>query len=152
MIRRPPRSTLFPSPTLFRSQPPPALGTPPEAVNEPFTVMLWGITTDTVKTWLREFEGGDGDVESNELHRSEEHTSELQSPCNLVCRLLLEKKKITSSTSLAPTPTDSVMWQTQPVPVYTLLISMPSPAFIISSPRSCSSCFTITNSPRPTQH
>ena len=46
---------------LRRWQPPPALGTPPEAVNEPFTVMLWGITTDTVKTWLQAFEGdGDG--------------------------------------------------------------------------------------------
>ena len=47
--------------------PPPALGVPPEAVNEPFTIMLWGITTDTVQTWLAQ-EGGDGaEADSNEL-------------------------------------------------------------------------------------
>jgi pyruvate,water dikinase len=45
--------------------PPPALGVPPEAVNEPFTIMLWGITTDTVKTWLG---AADGEGDSNELH------------------------------------------------------------------------------------
>src|SRR2546426_5015803 len=80
MIRRPPRSTLFPYTTLFRS-------------------------------------GGDGDAQRVERlvmapeprqhlpeaavrarARSEEHTSELQSPCNLVCRLLLEKKKQTQNT------------------------------------------------------
>src|SRR5256885_10702255 len=64
MIRRPPRSTLFPYTTLFRSRP----GAWPE--------------------------GGQGDSPAAPSHhRSEEHTSELQSPCNLVCRLLLEKKK-----------------------------------------------------------
>src|SRR2546426_7493074 len=85
MIRRPPRSTLFPYTTLFRSRLP--------GYRECITV--FGI-------WM-----GDG----NQLppagenacptyfakrliqQRSEEHTSELQSPCNLVCRLLLEKKK-----------------------------------------------------------
>src|SRR2546426_6413604 len=77
MIRRPPRSTLFPYTTLFRS--------------------------------LSDIESifGDSDLKLEELKkmisnkiehplnpsRSEEHTSELQSPCNLVCRLLLEKKK-----------------------------------------------------------
>src|SRR2546426_6809725 len=67
MIRRPPRSTLFPYTTLFRS-----LGT----VGVPHLVVL----VDDVSCV---------DVDG----RSEEHTSELQSPCNLVCRLLLEKKK-----------------------------------------------------------
>src|SRR6266446_9814646 len=66
MIRRPPRSTLFPYTTLFRSRP-----------------------------------GGAGRARRSGSrlpglrHRSEEHTSELQSPCNLVCRLLLEKKNNT---------------------------------------------------------
>src|ERR1039457_7563014 len=64
MIRRPPRSTLFPYTTLFRS------GRTPE----PFP---------------RHFRPSARDDDA----RSEEHTSELQSPCNLVCRLLLEKKK-----------------------------------------------------------
>src|ERR1039457_7320536 len=66
MIRRPPRSTLFPYTTLFRS------GVP------------------LVPVAGARFRSG---VQTCAL-RSEEHTSELQSPCNLVCRLLLEKKKI----------------------------------------------------------
>src|SRR2546426_9085128 len=69
MIRRPPRSTLFPYTTLFRSG----------AVNE-------GTLPSTAMVRI-------GDVVNSESVRSEEHTSELQSPCNLVCRLLLEKKK-----------------------------------------------------------
>src|SRR5256885_10006838 len=82
MIRRPPRSTLFPYTTLFRSRmqrgcrrngrrPPRSLGI--------------RFTPKDLKNILR----GESDSE----RRSEEHTSELQSPCNLVCRLLLEKKK-----------------------------------------------------------
>src|SRR5256885_12294500 len=79
MIRRPPRSTLFPYTTLFRSwlsrrhlpegegSVPPTSRTPAQMSSTPVHLV--------------------GD-------RSEEHTSELQSPCNLVCRLLLEKKKI----------------------------------------------------------
>src|SRR5256885_9337712 len=70
MIRRPPRSTLFPYTTLFRSG------------------------------WLRRMIADAGVSQAvlegivwGALLRSEEHTSELQSPCNLVCRLLLEKKK-----------------------------------------------------------
>src|SRR6266850_4289997 len=63
MIRRPPRSTLFPYTTLFRS-------------------------TKPSSPWCRSWSRPRG-----LLGRSEEHTSELQSPCNLVCRLLLEKKK-----------------------------------------------------------
>src|SRR2546426_8851420 len=78
MIRRPPRSTLFPYTTLFRSH--------------PFYAAAKAVY-DTLK-YLREggAPGGLKDrVASDEL-RSEEHTSEVQSPCNLVCRLLLEKK------------------------------------------------------------
>src|SRR5256885_6620010 len=66
MIRRPPRSTLFPYTTLFRSR-----SRPPESR---------GRSTA-------------GRSLPRDGSRSEEHTSELQSPCNLVCRLLLEKKK-----------------------------------------------------------
>src|SRR5256885_12814756 len=83
MIRRPPRSTLFPYTTLFRSY---EERRREQAVDD-----------------RRPEERGDG-VDAGEVNehadggrggddRSEEHTSELQSPCNLVCRLLLEKKK-----------------------------------------------------------
>src|SRR2546422_3743109 len=68
MIRRPPRSTLFPYTTLFRSTIGETVGTPDATF------------PDCGLTWLH-------------LHRSEEHTSELQSRLHLVCRLLLEKKK-----------------------------------------------------------
>src|SRR5256885_12693716 len=68
MIRRPPRSTLFPYTTLFRS-PRPGHSTSPTP---------WSCTSGSARP---------------SCWRSEEHTSELQSPCNLVCRLLLEKKK-----------------------------------------------------------
>src|SRR5256885_10827021 len=68
MIRRPPRSTLFPYTTLFRS----------------------------ICRWNRNPRGSRDDW--NDTGRSEEHTSELQSPCNLVCRLLLEKKNETAHT------------------------------------------------------
>src|SRR5256885_11058779 len=86
MIRRPPRSTLFPYTTLFRS---PVLGADKGAVYTPdeLTVPIVEFPpatpfTDQVTAVLVE-----------PVTRSEEHTSELQSPCNLVCRLLLEKKK-----------------------------------------------------------
>src|ERR1039457_1196294 len=69
MIRRPPRSTLFPYTTLFRS------------------ITTENPPSDRRKIWRT--------CLSN-VRRSEEHTSELQSPCNLVCRLLLEKEKNTS--------------------------------------------------------
>src|SRR6266850_5458428 len=71
MIRRPPRSTLFPYTTLFRSRRAPSPARP-------------------VHTRHR----------ADSHRRSEEHTSELQSPCNLVCRLLLEKKKKNNCTPL----------------------------------------------------
>src|SRR5256885_3327430 len=78
MIRRPPRSTLFPYTTLFRSISTRARSTCCNSGN-PSNPSL-----SNVVTGIRVF-----DSEG----RSEEHTSELQSPCNLVCRLLLEKKK-----------------------------------------------------------
>src|SRR5256885_12903795 len=86
MIRRPPRSTLFPYTTLFRSG----------------ESCFWLLFQTKV---LREDEHYRLIVEllSPQLGlslRSEEHTSELQSPCNLVCRLLLEKKKNNSSAYL----------------------------------------------------
>src|SRR2546430_4097020 len=79
MIRRPPRSTLFPYTTLFRSQATKAvLDTATQIDRRSFgEIFRW--TTDL----------GDGEP----MPRSEEHTSELQSQSNLVCRLLLEKKK-----------------------------------------------------------
>src|SRR2546427_9634313 len=73
MIRRPPRSTLFPYTTLFRSPDPAVTGIASPAAH-----------LDVLLPHLREVVVG---------LRSEEHTSELQSQSNLVCRLLLEKKK-----------------------------------------------------------
>src|SRR2546430_13284366 len=78
MIRRPPRSTLFPYTTLFRSGPCPEsrLGAPRRR-----------------SRCDRSRRGGDARRRARRARRSEEHTSELQSQSNLVCRLLLEKKK-----------------------------------------------------------
>src|SRR5258706_5143189 len=86
MIRRPPRSTLFPYTTLFRSfedSGSGSLATPRETALMPRIVM----TDDGVETMRG-------------ISRSEEHTSELQSLTNLVCRLLLEKKKKNPSLSV----------------------------------------------------
>src|SRR5256885_9867401 len=96
MIRRPPRSTLFPYTTLFRSitrrwkiahaspkticttvhHQPPTVASPPKPLDSVSSASSRKIISPAYR-----------------LPRSEEHTSELQSPCNLVCRLLLEKKK-----------------------------------------------------------
>src|SRR5688572_31350644 len=92
MIRRPPRSTLFPYTTLFRSE----RGTPPAA-------------HVAVERELRHHQDAAADLGQRPVHRlplvafehaerSEEHTSELQSQSNLVCRLLLEKKNKTKRT------------------------------------------------------
>src|SRR2546426_9271480 len=75
MIRRPPRSTLFPYTTLFRS--------PRGTATIDWTPASQSLTVKISLVGLA----------PSSTHRSEEHTSELQSPCNLVCRLLLEKKK-----------------------------------------------------------
>src|SRR5256885_17055954 len=87
MIRRPPRSTLFPYTTLFRScdtirSNGGNVTREPGPVKGGTTVIAFVTDPDGYKIEL---------IERKE--RSEEHTSELQSPCNLVCRLLLEKKK-----------------------------------------------------------
>src|SRR5256885_7573976 len=87
MIRRPPRSTLFPYTTLFRSQ---------ELAERRAARHRRGVRFDGAKNVI-DVAGNELDLDSATdarglLIRSEEHTSELQSPCNLVCRLLLEKK------------------------------------------------------------
>src|SRR5256885_4471951 len=94
MIRRPPRSTLFPYTTLFRS-------------SRGELQCIGATTLNEYRKYIekdaaleRRFQSVKVEAPSIEeailiLKRSEEHTSELQSPCNLVCRLLLEKKKKT---------------------------------------------------------
>src|SRR5258708_29696771 len=80
MIRRPPRSTLFPYTTLFRS-----------ACRTETSVRSWNRPRPGLCGWASKCSYG---LLAELLHgRSEEHTSELQSPDHLVCRLLLEKKK-----------------------------------------------------------
>src|SRR5256885_9705145 len=100
MIRRPPRSTLFPYTTLFRSRlliDSLSFAIPPGAIvgiigpNGAGKTTLFRMITGKEKP-----DAGDiviGPTVQLAVVRSEEHTSELQSPCNLVCRLLLEKKK-----------------------------------------------------------
>src|SRR3712207_7386524 len=95
MIRRPPRSTLFPYTTLFRSRNP---------LSEDYTQLrtslipsLLAVLGKNAQHNVRIFELG-----RVYLPRSEEHTSELQSRQYLVCRLLLEKKKGTCSVGAAP--------------------------------------------------
>src|SRR5256885_17252972 len=89
MIRRPPRSTLFPYTTLFRSR--------------------GGRTHQVQAAEILERSFAGNPVRGS--RRSEEHTSELQSPCNLVCRLLLEKKKTSSRNGLyeIDRPTDATV-------------------------------------------
>src|SRR2546430_4220616 len=87
MIRRPPRSTLFPYTTLFRS------------VDSDCGVSAALPKTSLLEAWTKRMPGSTRWIASS---RSEEHTSELQSQSNLVCRLLLEKKK-THGQSLSAT-------------------------------------------------
>src|SRR5256885_7355101 len=96
MIRRPPRSTLFPYTTLFRSI---AHGATRETAIARMKNALAEMVIEGLKTNVAlhqeicnhaAFQKGGTDI--HYLERSEEHTSELQSPCNLVCRLLLENK------------------------------------------------------------
>src|SRR5256885_7448121 len=86
MIRRPPRSTLFPYTTLFRSA---ILARPCDHSADDREVVV-GQDHPVVRG---DVAGPRAAGRANPQRRSEEHTSELQSPCNLVCRLLLEKKK-----------------------------------------------------------
>src|SRR5256885_2704106 len=92
MIRRPPRSTLFPYTTLFRS-----LRSPLD-VGRVAGARLAG---EGDALGLGEHDARSGTASPGDPLRSEEHTSELQSPCNLVCRLLLEKKKKQTDTTVA---------------------------------------------------
>src|SRR2546430_5459619 len=87
MIRRPPRSTLFPYTTLFRSLATRTQLLPPDQIRDEFA-RLQVIVDKTAGPQER-------DAMALLTERSEEHTSELQSQSNLVCRLLLEKKKKT---------------------------------------------------------
>src|SRR5438309_4233435 len=101
MIRRPPRSTLFPYTTLFRSNPPPPPNHPPVAACSVSPALVYA--------------------------RSEEHTSELQSQFHLVCRLLLEKKKQPppESSRGRPLPRKRKIWPS-PVPAWILIPTGPS--------------------------
>src|SRR2546430_13319531 len=96
MIRRPPRSTLFPYTTLFRSD---ITGRKrgEQALFESREWMRMTMEGSRLGTWIR----------SLDETRSEEHTSELQSQSNIVCRLLLEKKNTTRAEP-TPRPTDRI--------------------------------------------
>src|SRR5690348_18006814 len=91
MIRRPPSSTLFPYTTLFRSR---SISRSMRAVTSGMCSETFGSTSGVrqpraaTSSWYRRAIRAD-----RSMGRSEEHTSELQSPVHLVCRLLLEKKK-----------------------------------------------------------
>src|SRR5256885_9142741 len=89
MIRRPPRSTLFPYTTLFRSDDAAGVAAGRRGAEPDLKRRLAQAIDDLPHGYRTVFVMHD--VEG--YTRSEEHTSELQSPCNLVCRLLLEKKK-----------------------------------------------------------
>src|SRR5256885_6600413 len=101
MIRRPPRSTLFPYTTLFRSR-------------EVFPDAQAGTLHHTGRGVAEGGARGDRCDREGQMNpprvllwRSEEHTSELQSPCNLVCRLLLEKKNSSTRIRDSARRTDS---------------------------------------------
>src|SRR2546426_1959772 len=97
MIRRPPRSTLFPYTTLFRSVIPGAVG---QSVQTQSAARLEGLNGTYTGDIVGTARGQNFTMRVTFTivqTRSEEHTSELQSPCNLVCRLLLEKKKKTNN-------------------------------------------------------
>src|SRR2546426_8953703 len=101
MIRRPPRSTLFPYTTLFRSasrrRRSPMRDVHVSAITDAVKKLCIEANLDLEPDMLWAF---DGALRRERSPRSEEHTSELQSPCNLVCRLLLEKKKKNNTTRI----------------------------------------------------
>src|SRR2546427_4598042 len=94
MIRRPPRSTLFPYTTLFRSLRDVPLLSDGDIKSFTFTKNISDIDGTKLISFTINFKN------NRRIQRSEEHTSELQSQSNLVCRLLLEKKKQTIDTAL----------------------------------------------------
>src|SRR2546427_8755097 len=98
MIRRPPRSTLFPYTTLFRSAVYLGLRVAADAVGPELTHMVEVVFLE------------------KDYFRSEEHTSELQSQSNLVCRLLLEKKKETTQTQRHSSTRSSLTSERYPNP------------------------------------
>src|SRR5256885_12954321 len=102
MIRRPPRSTLFPYTTLFRSR------EPAQRIDLAAVRVLVLAQRVRRRVRCRDAAGTEDDRDrlgpavGADHARSEEHTSELQSPCNLVCRLLLEKKKTNTNKPQEP--------------------------------------------------
>src|SRR5256885_10028718 len=103
MIRRPPRSTLFPYTTLFRSGS--AMLSRRAQRLWLFGILIWvtlALLSATQNATWRALSGRPVNWLVIVPNRSEEHTSELQSPCNLVCRLLLEKKKNRIHVSRSP--------------------------------------------------
>src|SRR2546430_10332806 len=99
MIRPPPRSTLFPYTTLFRSErPAAAVAQAHDAGFDHVSLdLIYGTPGESEADWATSLDAalaaGPDHVSAYALSRSEEHTSELQSQSNIVCRLLLEKKK-----------------------------------------------------------
>src|SRR3712207_7889033 len=102
MIRRPPRSTLFPYTTLFRSR----FGHPRNGPVHPAGALVVRQPKPAPLPGLPQLEQGGG-----EHRRSEEHTSELQSRQYLVCRLLLEKKKLNTCRHQPPLSTTIIATQ-----------------------------------------
>src|SRR5256886_10063076 len=138
MIRRPPRSTLFPYTTLFRSlrprrERPKRLPGVPLSRHEPLgddggASHALGRSRGQAAAPL---------LELRRVERSEEHTSELQSQSNLVCRLLLEKKKQKSATTSISLSCRSCGWAPRS-PSHRLGDTAPSPGLTSVPPRSCS--------------
>src|SRR3712207_6916556 len=108
MIRRPPRSTLFPYTTLFRSTWSPSRATPPRPGRRRAQrhLDLVAVARNATSTWSPSRatppRPGRRRAQRPQRPRSEEHTSELQSRQYLVCRLLLEKKKKRLTSTLTP--------------------------------------------------
>src|SRR5207249_10447503 len=101
LLRRPPRSTLFPYTTLFRSRASSATPSSPRCEPAPRRIgtRLRAWHGPGSGTWLRRTTTPVGSRAARRFRRSEEHTSELQSRFDLVCRLLLEKKKKKNKTT-----------------------------------------------------
>src|SRR5205807_8569629 len=102
LLRRQPISTLFPYTTLFRSSIKASIDYLASIGNQVGNFSQYDVTAYSGRRrdlkaalhWIEDYE-----QTLSHAMRSEEHTSELQSPCNLVCRLLLEKKKITNTSN-----------------------------------------------------